>query len=137
MKLERSALDWRSADRNPTLQIGQTGQPRSRLAVYGMQGSRPVSTLPCPAGRSVPGRGGPERRRRPRPDGTGRAAAPHSRLAHETVVTEDGRTCLTWGGGGGRNCMVRKRSCRIGRLSLLTLDHSPGVASTAGATGTP
>ena len=37
-----------------------------------------------------------------------------------------GRTCLTWGGGGGRNCMVRKRSCRIGRLSLLTLDHSPG-----------
>jgi hypothetical protein len=31
--------------------------------------------LPCPAGRSVPGRGGPERRRRPRPDGTGRAAA--------------------------------------------------------------
>ena len=30
-----------------------------------------VSALPCPAGRSVPGRGGPERRRRPRPDGTG------------------------------------------------------------------
>jgi hypothetical protein len=28
------------------------------------------SALPCPAGRSVPGRGGPERRRRPRPDGT-------------------------------------------------------------------
>jgi hypothetical protein len=26
--------------------------------------------LLCPAGRSVPGRGGPERRRRPRPDGT-------------------------------------------------------------------
>ena len=35
------------------------------------KGSRLVSTLPCPAGRSVPGRGGPERRRRPRPDGTG------------------------------------------------------------------
>jgi len=31
----------------------------------------PSSALPCPAGRSVPGRGGPERRRRPRPDGTG------------------------------------------------------------------
>jgi hypothetical protein len=29
------------------------------------------SALPCPAGRSVPGRGGPERRGRPRPDGTG------------------------------------------------------------------
>jgi hypothetical protein len=31
--------------------------------------TRPRSTLPCPAGRSVPGRGGPERRRRPRPTG--------------------------------------------------------------------
>jgi hypothetical protein len=29
------------------------------------------SALPGPAGRSVPGRGGPERRRRPRPDGSG------------------------------------------------------------------
>jgi hypothetical protein len=28
-----------------------------------------ASALPCPAGRSVPGRGGPERRWRPRPDG--------------------------------------------------------------------
>jgi hypothetical protein len=36
-----------------------------------MQGVRPSSALPCPAGRSVPGRGGPERRRRPRPDRTG------------------------------------------------------------------
>jgi hypothetical protein len=35
------------------------------------KGSRLGSALPCPAGRSVPGRGGPERRRRPRPDGTG------------------------------------------------------------------
>jgi hypothetical protein len=34
--------------------------------------STPASALPCPAGRSVPGRGGPERRRRPRPYGTGR-----------------------------------------------------------------
>ena len=106
MKLERSALDWRSADRNPTLQIGQTGQPRSRLAVYGMQGSRPVSTLPCPAGRSVPGRGGPERRRRPRPYGTGRAAAPHSRLAHETVVTEDGPYPLDELGAIASTCEV-------------------------------
>ena len=31
--------------------------------------------LPCPAGRSVPGRGGPERRRRPRPEGTGPTGA--------------------------------------------------------------
>jgi hypothetical protein len=36
------------------------------------KGSRLGSALPCPAGRSVPGRGGPERRGRPRPDGTGR-----------------------------------------------------------------
>jgi hypothetical protein len=33
--------------------------------------ARVSSALPCPAGRSAPGRGGPERRRRPRPDGTG------------------------------------------------------------------
>jgi hypothetical protein len=33
--------------------------------------SRQESALPCPASRSVPGRGGPGRRRRPRPDGTG------------------------------------------------------------------
>jgi hypothetical protein len=33
--------------------------------------SRLVSALLCPAGRSAPGRVGPERRRRPRPDGTG------------------------------------------------------------------
>jgi hypothetical protein len=33
--------------------------------------SRLGSALPCLAGRSLPGRGGPERRRRPRPDGTG------------------------------------------------------------------
>jgi hypothetical protein len=33
--------------------------------------SRLVSALPCPAGRSIPGRAGPERCRRPRPDGTG------------------------------------------------------------------
>src|SRR5215208_5896792 len=30
----------------------------------------PASALPRPAGRSVSGRGAPERRRRPRPDGT-------------------------------------------------------------------
>jgi hypothetical protein len=41
-------------------------QPSSRLF-----SSTPASALPCPAGRSVPGRGGPERQRRPRPDGTG------------------------------------------------------------------
>jgi hypothetical protein len=37
--------------------------------------SRLASALPCPAGRSVPGRGGPERRRRPRPDGTASTGA--------------------------------------------------------------
>ena len=40
------------------------------------KGSRLGSALPCPAGRSVPGRGGPERRRRPRPDGIGQPAGP-------------------------------------------------------------
>jgi hypothetical protein len=42
-----------------------------RPKLPGMQGSRLGSFLPCPAGRSVPGRGGPQRQRRPRPDGTG------------------------------------------------------------------
>jgi hypothetical protein len=45
------------------------------------KGSRLGSALPCPAGRSVPGRGGPERRRRPRPDGTAPSVRPGS-VAH-------------------------------------------------------
>jgi hypothetical protein len=36
-----------------------------------MRSAQACIGLGCPAGRSVPGRGGPERRRRPRPDGTG------------------------------------------------------------------
>ena len=48
-------------------------QPSSRLF-----SSTPASALPCPAGRSVPGRGGPERRRRPQPDGTGPSVRPGS-----------------------------------------------------------
>jgi hypothetical protein len=47
----------------------------------GSRWSRLGSALPCPAGRSVPGRGGPERRRRPRPDGTGPDA---HEIAHGT-----------------------------------------------------
>jgi hypothetical protein len=47
------------------------GQPGERLPELGTRVSRLASALPCPAGRSVPGRGGPVRRRRPRPDGTG------------------------------------------------------------------
>jgi hypothetical protein len=52
-------------------------QPSSRLSH-----STPASALPCPAGRSVPGRGGPERRRRPRPYGTGTPDA--HEIAHGT-----------------------------------------------------
>jgi hypothetical protein len=45
--------------------------PPSSFAITSVDGLGQGSALPCPAGRSVPGRGGPERRRRPRPDGTG------------------------------------------------------------------
>jgi hypothetical protein len=102
---ERSALDWRFTDRNPHDKSGRPGS-RGVVSPYGMQGPRPGSALPCPAGRSVPGRGGPERRRHPRPDGTGRAAAPHSRLAHETVVTEDGPYPLDELGAVASTCEV-------------------------------
>ena len=50
---------------SPTGHIERTPEP------WACKRSRLGSALPCPAGRSVPGRGGPERRRRPRPDGTG------------------------------------------------------------------
>ena len=49
----------------------QTPKSTTRPTSIRLFGSTPASALPCPAGRSVPGRGGPERRRRPRPDGTG------------------------------------------------------------------
>jgi hypothetical protein len=48
------------------------------------------SALPCPAGRSVPGRGGPERRRRPRPDGTGPSVRAGS-VAHRDHKGTSGR----------------------------------------------
>ena len=55
------------------------------------KGSRLESALPCPAGRSVPGRGGPERRRRPRPDGTDPRSAlgpwPTGTTGHERSPT--------------------------------------------------
>jgi hypothetical protein len=69
------------------------------------KGSRFGSALPCPAGRSAPGRGGPERRRRPRPDGTGTPArsvlGPHptgeprttaGRSGHHTHAATAGRS---------------------------------------------
>jgi hypothetical protein len=59
-------------------------------------GSRLASTLPCPAGRSVPGRGGPERRRRPRPDGTGTLNA-HA-VAHETIRQPARQGSMGWYG---------------------------------------
>jgi hypothetical protein len=52
--------------------------------------SRPGSALPCPAGRSVPGRGGPERRGRPRPDGTGPSVRAGS-VAHRDHKGTSGR----------------------------------------------
>ena len=70
--------------------------PPSSVAITSLDGLGPGSALPCSAGRSVPGRGGPERRRRPRPDGTGTPLGPcwvRSRLANHgqrwtSAVTE-------------------------------------------------
>ena len=51
-------------------------EPAGRTLIRMRSWPRLVSALPCPAGRSIPGRGGPERRRRPRPDGIGQPAGP-------------------------------------------------------------
>jgi hypothetical protein len=74
------------------------------------KGSRPGSALPCPAGRSVPGRGGPERRRRPRPDGTGPSVRAGS------VAHRDRR-----GTSGHQRSPAAKRSSRSAGLQLKQL----------------
>jgi hypothetical protein len=54
-----------------------------------------IGSLPCPAGRSVPGRGGPERRRRPRSDGTGSTGAtlgPHAIRRPRTTPVSSGQS---------------------------------------------
>ena len=61
----RSTASSRSSATPPALR--STTRPTSSLLLCSVL----VSAVPCPAGRSVPGRGGPERRRHPRPDGTG------------------------------------------------------------------
>jgi hypothetical protein len=52
--------------------------------------------LPCPAGRSVPGRGGPERRRRPRPDGTDPRSVPGVTCCGQ--VSGNRSIAAAWGG---------------------------------------
>jgi hypothetical protein len=58
-------------------------------SVYGMQGSS-LDRLAVPAGRSVPGRGGPSAGGVRDRTGAQGAAAPRSPLANNAVVTEDG-----------------------------------------------
>jgi hypothetical protein len=74
------------------------------------KGSRLGSALPCPAGRSVPGRGGPERRRRPRPDGTGPS------VLAESVTHWDHR-----GTSGHQRSAAAKRNRRSKSLQLRQL----------------
>jgi hypothetical protein len=117
---ERSALDWRFTDRNPH----DNRADRAAAGVvspHGMQGSRPGSALPCPAGRSVPGRGGPERRRRPRPDGTGRAAAsppgllPTRRWSPRTGLTLRSRRSQRRHGVRGLSSLAVPQACHSQR----------------------
>ena len=56
-----------------------------------------ASALPCPAGRSVPGRGGPERRRRPRPDGTGTPRLLTACSRDRPTPAEIARDSYPWG----------------------------------------
>jgi hypothetical protein len=56
--------------------------PPSSFAITSLESLWQGSALPRPAGRSVPSRGGPERRRRPRLDGTGTPDA--HEVAHGT-----------------------------------------------------
>jgi hypothetical protein len=44
---------------------------------------------------------------------------------------------LTWGGGGGRNCMACMGSNRVGWLSLPVLGHAAGTVPRVAATGPP
>jgi uncharacterized protein YegP (UPF0339 family) len=62
-----SAITVSSRSSATPLARRSTTRPTSSLLLHSM----PASALPGPAGRSVPGRRGPERRRRPHPDGTG------------------------------------------------------------------
>jgi hypothetical protein len=66
-----------------------TGPDRAVGPCMACKASGLGSALPCPADRSVPGRGGPERQRRPDQTGPEDAAPPRSRLPNDAVVTED------------------------------------------------
>jgi hypothetical protein len=72
------------------------GGPRNCMAC---KGSRLGSALPCPAGRSVPGRGGPERRRRPRPDGTGTPSLLTACSRDHPTPAGTARDSYPWGRG--------------------------------------
>jgi hypothetical protein len=74
------------------------------------KGSRLGSASPCPAGRSVLGRGGPERRRRPRPDATGPSVRAGS-------VAHWGRRAMS----GHQRSRAAKRSSRSAGLQVKQL----------------
>jgi hypothetical protein len=102
----------KQARRLPRRRTGQTdgcGRPGERQPELGTR-VRLASALPCPAGRSVPGRGGPERRRRPRPDGTG------SSVRAGSVAHRDHR-----GTSGHQRSPTAKRSGRSTGLQLKQL----------------
>jgi hypothetical protein len=102
--------------------------------------SRLGSTLPCPAGRSVPGRRGPERRGVRDQTGPKGAAAPRSRLANDAVVAEDEpRPAIKLGANGTsvyqRNLTGRATSVPFTRVNVgyqrTTTDNTTAAATCA------
>src|SRR5215207_9903860 len=96
-----------------------------------------VSALPCPAGRSVPGRGGPERRRRPRPDGARGPTGPRwgrepskisgqQRTTRTTPRRPRSAPTASRGGGGGGALM---RQSAIHALHQQSQRSLPGCAA--------
>jgi hypothetical protein len=93
---QRTIADNATATSTCTRSLPSQVTSRADLALQaGGRWSRLASALPCPAGRSVPGRGGPERRRRPRPDGTGSTGAtlgPHAIRRPRTTPVSSGQS---------------------------------------------
>ena len=92
----------------------------------------PASALPCPAGRSIPSRGGPERHSRPRPDGTGASVRAGS-VAHRDQRARAVTNGQQWrrGTAGQRAFNARSLDNTNGRISLWSRRSGVGVVAAA------
>jgi hypothetical protein len=83
--------------------------------------------LPCPAGRSVPGRRGPERRRRPRPDGTEPAGSRSWATLGPQVTGEQRTTTVSHGSSSCRMRWLWRQSPKPGRSPIRFPTAEPQV----------